>query len=478
MTSIEIIPLKQIPLLKKGDPLVTYIISSSEDKEIGGLRDKDILVVSHTALCKTKGYYEDIKDVTPSKMAIEIAEGSDLYGKRVFRIDPRLVQIILNHSKSVIRAEPHLITESIQGNISAHSGIDKSNIETDLYIYPPSDPDLEAQTLLKEIKNMKNVNIGVIISDSQGRPFRIGTVGIALGVAGIEPLIDYRGRKDLYGYVLQQKIVHIADQLASTAQLVMGESDEGIPAAIIRGFNFDTYEIFNNDNQKHTIKTTLRHPEEDMFRGISSIDIIRGRKSFKGQFLCKPINENIIKNALNLVKFAPSARNQQPWVYYWIQNSSIRSKIIEKITETSKQKLATYITDENTIQQKVAESQNKFLAAPLFFIIALDKSKLMTFKDESMNKIEEIMAIQSVAGSIIYFLLGLRIYHIHSCWYNAGLVSGEKIKPILESELNENMESIQPQAIILAGYADEKIGENIFPERNKKNPLETYLKII
>jgi len=174
--------------------------------------------------------------------------------------DPALVEVILRESKSIVRmGDGHLITETKHGFVCANSGVDQSNVPGERIVaLLPKNPDRTAQTIRMRIRKLTGKDVAVIISDTHGRPLREGEINIAVGVAGINPIRDRRGEKDLFGYVLKVKQTAVADELASAAELVIGQAKEGIPAAIIRGYSYPKFE-------KASAKMLVRKRRKDLF---------------------------------------------------------------------------------------------------------------------------------------------------------------------------------------------------------------------
>ncbi|NMC75905.1 MAG: coenzyme F420-0:L-glutamate ligase [Candidatus Methanofastidiosa archaeon] len=248
MTSeIRIIPVLGIPLIKEKDNL-SRIISERIKLEEG-----DIVVICETVVSKAQGRVVNLKDVIPSNNAIELSKKT---GK-----DPRLVQLILDESKDVLKVgDTVIVVETKDGNICASAGIDVSNVcgNESVVGLLPLDPDLEASSIRNSLKELTGVDVAVIISDTQGRPFRSGAIGVAIGVSGMRPLWKRAGEKDLYGYELKSSVIATADEAASAASLLMGQADEGIPVVIIRGARYLKGE--------GSSKELLREKEKDLFR--------------------------------------------------------------------------------------------------------------------------------------------------------------------------------------------------------------------
>jgi coenzyme F420-0:L-glutamate ligase/coenzyme F420-1:gamma-L-glutamate ligase len=211
------------------------------------------VVVTHVVVSKSEGNVINLDQVKPSQRAIEIAKQT--------KKDPALVEVILQETKDLVRIGPNsIITETYSGTISANSGVDQSNVSGDRNVVPlPKNPNASAQGIREEIKRLSGAEVAVIVSDTHGRPFRIGEINIAVGVAGFKPIRDRRGEKDLFGYVLRVKQTAVADELSSAAELVIGQAAEGIPVAIIRGYNYIAVEDASTT-------PLIRPKEKDLFR--------------------------------------------------------------------------------------------------------------------------------------------------------------------------------------------------------------------
>jgi coenzyme F420-0:L-glutamate ligase / coenzyme F420-1:gamma-L-glutamate ligase len=253
MDTVKVIAVEGLPLSKKGDNL-GQLIAEAAKKQGTPLEELDVLVVTHVFVSKAEGNIINLDTVKPSQRAIEIATKT--------RKDPALVEVILQEAKDIVRLGPNsIITETRTGIISANAGVDRSNVLGERNVAPlPKDPNASAQNIRAEIKRLTGVNVAVIISDTHGRPFRMGEINVAIGVAGFKPIRDRRGEKDLFGYTLRIKQTAIADELASAAELVIGQASEGIPVAIIRGYK--CYQVAENVSAAEL----TRPKERDLFR--------------------------------------------------------------------------------------------------------------------------------------------------------------------------------------------------------------------
>lgn len=260
--SLTITPLPAIPMIQPGDPLPTIIQKALLAARIS-LQDGDILVVAQKIVSKAEGRLVHLSQVTPSPRAIDLALATEK--------DPRLVELILRESQAVLRTRPGtIIVEHRLGFICASAGIDHSNVHPEGKItHPeldpeewvlllPENPDASAQSIRQELETSSGARLGVMIIDSHGRAWRLGTVGVAIGLAGLPGVEDLRGWPDLFGYRLRITQVGVADELAAAASLVMGQAAEGTPVVHVRGFPYPLRE-------GHLVEL-IRPKEQDLFR--------------------------------------------------------------------------------------------------------------------------------------------------------------------------------------------------------------------
>ena len=229
--TIEVFALAGIPMVRPGDDLAALIADGVAASDLA-LADGDVVVIAQKIVSKAEGRYAELGEVTPSPRACELAEQCEK--------DPRLVELILSESQEVLRWRAGvLIVVHRLGVVLANAGIDRSNIEPDgnaeRVLLLPLDPDATCARLRQELGQRTGAEVAVIINDSVGRAWRSGTVGIALGAAGLPALDDQRERPDLFGRPLEVSIEAVADELAAAASLVQGQADEGRPVVIVRG---------------------------------------------------------------------------------------------------------------------------------------------------------------------------------------------------------------------------------------------------
>lgn len=254
--ALTLTPLPGLPHIHKGDDLVRIILQAADRAGLV-LQSGDILVLAQKIVSKAEGQQVNLADVVPSAQAKRLAAETDK--------DPRLVELNLSESSEVLRARKGtLIIEHRLGFVCANAGIDHSNVagegdeSGEWVLLLPADPDASAHTLLQQFEELSGVRLGVLIIDSHGRAWRLGTVGVAIGLAGVPGVEDLRGKVDLFGYTLRNTEVGVADELAAAASLVMGQAAEGTPVVHVRGFGYPLRES--------SLREILRPKDQDLFR--------------------------------------------------------------------------------------------------------------------------------------------------------------------------------------------------------------------
>ena len=251
---LQLIPLRSFPLVEPGDDLGELVAGALRDNELA-LEPGDVLVLAQKIVSKAEGRYVRLAEVEASDQALELAARADK--------DPRLAQLILDESREVLRVRPGvIIVEHRNGYVHANAGIDRSNLVQlagdPRVLLLPEDPDRSAAQLRQRLAELTGVAPQVIINDSAGRAWRMGTVGIAIGTAGLAPVRDQVGEQDLFGNRLEVTMPAVADELAAAASLVMGQAAEGCPVVLARGLRLPASDAGSGE--------LLRDPAQDLFR--------------------------------------------------------------------------------------------------------------------------------------------------------------------------------------------------------------------
>ena len=254
--SLTLTPLKNIPLIRQSDNLADIVVNALQENSIK-LENDDILVFAQKIISKAEGRAVNLATVIPSQPAIELAGQTDK--------DARIVELILQESNEVLRTRPGaIIVEHKLGFVCANAGIDHSNVagvgdsNEEWVLLLPTEPDRSAEKMRSEIESKTGKRIGILIIDSHGRAWRNGTVGTAIGLAGLPGLQDLRGNQDLFGFELRITQVGVADELAAASSLVMGQAAEGTPIVHVRGFPYQL--------RKGSLIELIRPKEQDLFR--------------------------------------------------------------------------------------------------------------------------------------------------------------------------------------------------------------------
>jgi coenzyme F420-0:L-glutamate ligase/coenzyme F420-1:gamma-L-glutamate ligase len=240
-----------MPEIKPGDDLASLLIDAAQGQDTP-IEGGDVVVVTQKVVSKAEGRVMSYRDVEPSALALTITEGH--------RRDPRHTEVVLRESQRVVRMDRGvIISETHHGFICANAGIDASNIPgSDTLCLLPEDSDASARGIRDTIKTRLGVDVAVIVSDTFGRPWRNGATNVAIGVAGIDPMLSYVGQPDSHGNMLHTTEIAVADELAATAELVTGKVD-GVPVSIIRGYSFDVAD-------DASIRRLIRTGNRDLFR--------------------------------------------------------------------------------------------------------------------------------------------------------------------------------------------------------------------
>ena len=253
---LTLTPLQNIPLIRRDDNLADIVVNALQENHVS-IEDNDILVFAQKIISKAEGRTVNLTTITPSPRAIELAKQTEK--------DARVVELILQESNEVLRVRVGaIIVEHKLGFVCANAGIDHSNVAgmgdaaEEWVLLLPQNPDHSAEKMREAIHSKTGKQVGILIIDSHGRAWRNGTVGVAIGIAGIPGLEDLRGKPDLFGYTLQVTQVGVADELAAAASLMMGQAAEGTPVVHVRGFPYPLRES--------TTKELIRPKEQDLFR--------------------------------------------------------------------------------------------------------------------------------------------------------------------------------------------------------------------
>ncbi len=246
---MQLIALRGLPKVKRGDDLGELIAHAAKEQGVN-IEEGDVIAVAQCIVSKAEGKVVDLREVKPSELAERIASRNNK--------NPKEVEVILQQSDEILRLRHVIIARTKHGFVCANAGVDHSNVDLGHVTILSDDLDASAAKIRDSIKRKLGSEVAVIITDTQGRAFRHGCIGVAVGVAGMRPLLDLRGKRDLYGKELKVTITSPADALAAAAVAVMGESNEGTPVVVVKGASYE--------RGRGSVRELVRPPELDLFR--------------------------------------------------------------------------------------------------------------------------------------------------------------------------------------------------------------------
>jgi len=396
------------------------------------------LVIAQKIASKAQNRFVRLRDVTVSPRAEHLA--------RQVNKDARLVELILRESTEVVRHSPNvLIVAHKLGLVMANAGIDLSNVEQaaddGMALLLPEDPDGTCRQLCAELQAATGARVGVIISDSHGRAFRNGTVGVALGAAGITALQDLRGMPDLYHRPLQSTEVGFADEIASAASLLMGQADEGRPIVLARGIL--------NAIGGGCAADLVRSKELDLFRSVPRAAILQAiteRRSIR-RYTCAPVVDTIIDQILQAAVSAPSAHNRQPWRFVVLKSARSKELLAKAMAKRLHEDRRRDGDPLDLIEADVSRSIARITGAPIVITVCLTKEGMDSYPDVKRAEAEHLMVVQSTAMAMQNILLSAHGAGLGASIMCAPLFCQDTVRVTLELPMRW-----EPQALITLGF--------------------------
>lgn len=430
---MEIIPIRGIPEITTETSLPQYIWRGVEKME-SALKETDILVIASKAVAKWKGYVFRERDVIPSPIAKRISP--------ILQRSPEYCQIVLNGSEEIVRLAPGvLITRTTHGFVMANAGVDASNTaHPDEYIVLPPNLDELAEEIRNELFQLSHVDVAIIISDTFGRPWRNGQTDLAVGCAGLEPLLDLRGTTDDIGQPLNSTLPAVADELAAAADLV-AEKTGRIPAVLIRGYHYAK----GKSGASCLVMDKMRDlfgPETEGVRALAQLMLRRSVRIFSP----RKIPEELLKQILAAGQAAPSAHGNKPWNFSVIADDVKREAFLRALAHRHRHDMESIGLSEDKIKQRLAHScETLGTAAALIIISARD-----TVPHNPLAgglEAERILTIQSAALAGGQMLLAATFLGLGACWYAAPLFCSDLVQELLNLP-----EGYTPQGMLAMGY--------------------------
>jgi len=379
-----------LPEVQAGADLAALIAAAEP-----GLADGDILVVTSKIVSK--------------------AEGRAVRGDREAAIDAEMVRL-------VARRGPTRIVETRHGLVLAAAGVDVSNTEPGTVVLLPTDPDGSARRLRAGVRQRLGVRVGVIVSDTMGRPWRTGQTDTAVGAAGLRPLRDHRGHPDSFGMPLEVTIAAVADELAAAADLVKGKT-AGTPVAVVRGLAG-----LVTDADGPGARALIRPPADDMFR-FGSADVLAARRTVR-EFTAAPVDPAAVRRAIAAALTAPAPHHSTPWRFAVLESPEARTRLLDDM-------LAAWVTDlrgdgftPEQIDRRTRRGE-PLRRAPLLIVPCLHAEAAHTYPDQRRNASEREMFVVAMGAAVQNLLVALAVEGLGSCWVSSTMFCRETARAAL-----------------------------------------------
>ena len=412
---LEVIPVTGLPEITSGDDLAAFVLQHAE------INSGDVVVVAQKVVSKAEGRTLEI-DATKSR-------------------EERARAVTGETARVVARRGDVVIAQTRHGFVCANAGVDASNVPPDRLALLPLDPDGSAERLRAAFARA-GIDAGVVISDTFGRPWRIGQTNVALGSAGIKPLRDHRGEKDSFGMELEATIIAVADEIAGAAELVMGKSD-GIPVAIVRGL-----EGAAGDGSARDL---LRAPEEDMF-AAGGVEVVEMRRSVRS-FAERLVPDDVVARAVEAAGTAPAphgSRGARPWRFVWLRSSTARAGLLDALRDAWRADLENDDIAHETINRRLARSDEILATAPILIACFVSFASADDYPDERRARAERDMFVAAGGAAVQNLMVALAAQGVGSCWISSSLFAPDVAARALDLE-----PSWQALGCVAAGYARE-----------------------
>jgi coenzyme F420-0:L-glutamate ligase / coenzyme F420-1:gamma-L-glutamate ligase len=387
MNGLSVLPVPGLPEIAAGTDLASLITDAALAST--GLADGDILVVTSKIVSK--------------------AEGRVIRSDREAAIDAETVRVVARRGQTRISQTRH-------GLVLAAAGVDASNTEPGTVVLLPLDPDDSARRLRKAIGERSGARIGVIITDTMGRPWRAGQTDTAIGAAGLLPLRDHRGHADTFGNVLEVTVAAVADEIAAAADLVKQKTTQ-VPVAVVRGLaDLVTQEAGPG------AAALIRPAEEDMFR-LGASDVLTARRTVR-EFSAAPVSQEAVSRAIAAAISAPAPHHSQPWRFAVVESAAARTSLLDDMLAAWRADLTADGFTPEQIARRVRRG-DVLRRAPLIIVPCLVADAAHAYPDDRRNAAERAMFLVSMGAAVENLLVALAVEGLGSCWVSSALFCRE-----------------------------------------------------
>jgi len=399
VTPIEIFPVEGIPEIHPGDDLATVIGDALANPDPGPRlrpRDGDVVVVTQKVVSKAEG-----------RVVPEEPDGKDAWVARESR-------------RVVAQRGDLIIAETRHGLVCANAGVDASNVAEGFLTLLPEDPDASAERLRAALQERFDAGIGVVVTDTFGRPWRSGLVNVAIGCAGLPALVDLRGTKDATGRVLETTVVAVADEVAAASGLALGKAD-GVPVAVVRGAH--------TEGPSAPASSMIRPRDQDLFRE-SPLQALHARRSMRA-FGDGPVPREALEEAVSAACTAPAPHHTRPWLFVALESEPAKRRLLASMAEAWRRDLEGDATSPPVIHRRLAKSDALLGRAPVLVIPCIRFRGAHVYRDDERASAEREMFLLSGGAAIQSLLVALHAHGLASCWVSSTLFCKEETREAL-----------------------------------------------